>query len=465
MTSNDSNLLKQFNENLIELISKLSSEKIFNLIELIYEFKIKSNQIEKILNSNEKSNENLPNLFEQLQCQLKQISNSTQPISSHLLLKQMSPSIISYQNEDEDNDDDNEGDDEEEQEIIEITSDDSVRKSNSKIHLSNNIVRVMRGPLKVMLNGTIHIVENCAKDNPIDENLIKSIQSIQNEISQSPYIEINSDWIYLGENEDKGFTSDSFWMKNPCQQRVLIKCQDLSLCAANEWLAFVLGKHIGLNVNQVQIGIYQNKLVTIHQDVKQENENILTFMDLPKKFQKILLTDPILLTMYFFDKIIQNVDRNPRNILLTHSNTIKLDQDTNIKFKIHFIDHSSAFGMGKLNGISVMASKLHTQHLSIKKFHPNLQAKKFDKFISKIHLNDRVLIKKTLIKFASIDDQLFLCWLNQIQPLLTNSQYQRILRVLILQRDIAKKYIDIWQFNSRQSSSTPTDQNQSVVFF
>ena len=177
-------------------------------------------------------------------------------------------------------------------------------------------------------------------------------------------------------------------------------------------------------------------------------------MDLSKEMQKCLLSDPRFECMDIFDHIIQNVDRNPRNILITIKDNDQVNEININKLNIHLIDHSSCFGMGKLNGISVIASKFHTNHLSIVKFNPRDQAKRFEQYLSKLPINDRYLVKDILNRFASIQNQQFDYWITQIQHLLSSSQYNRIYHVLYQQRDITRRFITQWGIKTDQSYNT-----------
>jgi hypothetical protein len=564
-------------QKLKSLISQLSADAIFDLIEQIYEFKIKSNEIKKtaniieqqlqglIIEDKQQSNERLITMtneseldqndhlendierlseeIEKLKLKFEEINHYTQkrvsheeihthdkniqsdnlpetiksPLStlispnkqsrprsvdntsensviqqandntvlSYLLLQQMSPSIIDRNENDLDlteTEDDRYL--EEEDDMLGVIDSNTTRRASRKIRLSNNIVKYLRGPIRVMVDTTMHVAEGFAQEVHASDAVKKAVEQglarqKRNEIEQQTakrsfkpaFAEITSDWKFEGENPDRGFTSPSIWMRDPQGRRILVKTQDLSLCAANEWLAYALGRLLGLPVNEVQIAIYQDKLVTLHTDVTQENEKIITFMDLPKQMRNKLLTDPILESMDLFDHIIQNVDRNPRNILITMPNTTTIDDNT-AKLKVFLIDHSSCFGMGKLNGISVVASKLHSQHLSVVKFNPVEQARKFDRYLSKLPGEDRILIKNTLNRFAAITDKQIDSWVTEIQDLLSSSQYNRIHSVLYRQRDIVRRYTIQWGIYPRSPSvkSNETSQlafamNNSVTYF
>ncbi|CAF0892669.1 unnamed protein product [Adineta steineri] len=537
-----------FNEQLKLFLSKLSANDILNLIKYIYQFKIKSdfiekqilsikNQYETIFNqkksnheNNQIENENFYNIEDFIQAikkdlqiiftKFQQISafnskdllekqtdnqNLSQKQTSHLqylvknslnhsqsssneLQKQISsPPVDSNKDQHFSDDSDNEfySVEEEEDEDNSDDDDDGIKKSsdsikspvaNSKIRLSNNIVRWLRGPFKLVVNGTMHAVDVCAQGTHISENVLKAVKrglekQSNNNNNNKTYVDINSDWIYEGENTDRGFTSPSIWMKNPLGERVLIKIQEHPLCAANEWIAYVLGDLLNLPVNQVQIGIYKNELVSVHKDVALENEKTLTYMDLPKDIRKLLLSDSRLECMDLFDHIIQNVDRNQRNILITLPKTDEISDDLK-KFKIHLIDHSSCFGMGKLNGLSVVACKFHSNHLSVVKFHPTEQAKKFQQYLNKLTTIDKNLIKKTLNRFASITNEQFDNWITEIQDLLSSSQYNRIHNVLYRQRDITRNYtIQLGIFKnslthkSNQMDKLNSETNQTVTYF
>ena len=242
----------------------------------------------------------------------------------------------------------------------------------------------------------------------------------------------------------------SIWMRNPSGQRILAKIQDLPICAANEWLAYALGKQLGLLVNEVQIAIYENDLVTLHTDVALENEKTISFIDLPQKIRNILLTDPTMECMDLFDHILQNVDRNPRNILITIPNTM-INWNDITKLKVHLIDHSSCFGMGKLNVISAVACKFHNQQLAVIKFDPIDEAKTFERYLNKLPMSDRLLIRQILNRFAAITDEQIDSWMNEVKDLLTSTQFDRIHDVLYRERDIVRYYMKQWGITSISS--------------
>ncbi|CAF1439153.1 unnamed protein product [Adineta ricciae] len=313
-----------------------------------------------------------------------------------------------------------------------------------KIQFSNNAVRWIRGPIKVIFNGTMHVFDTLAKHTHMNSSVVRAVahglakKNQSTMIKQSAFIKITSEWTYIGKNHDQGFNSESIWMLDPQGRRILVKTQENPLCAANEWLAYVLGSALDLPVNEVQITVYQNKLVTLHTDVNQGNERTMTCMELPKQVRKHLLTHPILGRMDLFDHIIQNSDRNLRNLLITVPNTADIN-DPNVEMKIHLIDHASCFGLGKLSIVSLVACKFHTNHLTIVKFDPVEQARKLKLYLESLSVTDRSLISHTLNNFAQITNEQFSDWLNEIQDLLSVNQYNRILDVLIRQRDIASE--------------------------
>ena len=375
------------------------------------------------------------------------------PTLSQLIVKQMSPAILDLptrQNSSENNDDDDD-------EMI-TYGDDATSKITHKVRFSNNIVRYLRGPFKTIVHGTMYAVDLCAQGTHISDTALQAArnglerqQQIQINSIPPTFTEIGSDWIIEGENPDRGYSSPSIWMRDPNNRRILAKIQEHPLCAANEWLAFVLGKFLGLPVNEVQISVYQNSLVSLHLDVANEDEKTTSFMDLPKQQRKELLVDPIMERMDIFDRIIQNVDRNQQNILITYPKTMNID-DHDVKLRVHLIDHSNCFGMGKLNGISLVASKFHSHHLAVVKFDPIHKSKQFEQYLNKLPVEDRPLISKTLNRFSRITNEQFDYWINQISDLLSSSQYNRIYGVLNRQRDIAKRYFDQWGLSLKSIS-------------
>ena len=387
-------------------------------------------------------------------------------VLSHLLLKPVSPAVIGLDESDlvlTDDEIDLSLDDE----TIGIVDTNSTARASRKIRLSNNIVKWLRGPFKVMIDGTLHAAEMCAQGIPISDAVMKAIDDglarhRQSNSTKPVYTEVTSDWVFEGKNLDCGFSSASIWMRDPNGRRILVKTQEHPLCAANEWLAYSLGSLLGLSVNEVQIGIYEKNLVTLHTDVKRENEKVVTFMDLPKHMRKMLLTDATMESMDLFDHILQNVDRNPRNILIAMPESSSLDDEPE-KLKIHLIDHSSCFGMGKLNVISIIACKLHSQHLAVIKFDPVDKARKFELYLSKLPSNDRLLVRKTLNRLGALTDERIDQMMNEVKDLLSPGQFDRIRDVLCRQRDVTKRYTNQWGISPRTSSIK--EQPETIVYF
>ncbi|CAF3752583.1 unnamed protein product [Rotaria sp. Silwood1] len=359
---------------------------------------------------------------------------------SHRYLKQMSPSILNI----------NESERvlTEEEEMIGVINFNTTSRVSHKIHLSHNYIRWIRGPAKIMIHGITHVADvytqgmhiSDAVAQAVKQGLDKQKQNAMTKNSlKSAFAKITPDWMFEGENADRGFISASIWMRDPQGQRILVKTHGHPLSAVNEWLAYILGRSLGLPVNEVQIAIYLNKLVSLHADIANENEKIITFMELPKQTRKSLLTYPIIESMDLFDHIIQNVDRTPRNILITMPNTTAITDDTST-WKIHLIDHAFCFGVGKRDVISAIACKLHSKHLSVVKFDPIDEGRKFERYLSKLPIADRNLIRNTLNRFAAITDDQFDSWMNEVHDLLSSSQYNRIHDVLCRQRDIARYY-------------------------
>jgi hypothetical protein len=540
------------NQKWISFISELSTDVILDLIKEIYEFSLKSDEIEKttnmiqqqlqkLINDNQKDFvkqsiritesdylendiERLKQDIKELELKLDEINNDNQkrtsedqstinnssdnqpesiktssfswkdkyparlivstfknclmnkeentPTLSHLLVKQTSPSILDLKDNEfvfDESENETHPEDEDDEEMIVFLDPNTASKISHKVRFSNNIVRYLRGPFKALVHGTMHAVDVCAQGthisgavlHAINKGLEKQNQQTTNNSIRPTFADITSEWKFEGENADRGFSSPSVWMRDPQDRRVLIKIQEHPLCAANEWLAYVLGKFLGLPVNEVQIGIYENNLVTIHTDVASEDEKTVTFMDLPKPKRKTLITDPIMERMDIFDRIIQNVDRNQQNILITMSKTTDINDDS-AKVKVHLIDHSNCFGMGKLNGISLIAAKFHSNHLAVVKFDPIHKSKQFEQYLNKLPVVDRPLISKTLNRFAAIDNEKFDDWIAEIQDLLSSSQYNRIHGVLRRQRDIAKRYTTQWGISPRSSSINPHETKENT---
>ncbi|CAF1445334.1 unnamed protein product [Adineta steineri] len=462
------NVIEQLKENIEEL--KLKLEEINNE---------QSQTIESLsINNNSKKEKYPVKLY--VNNSRKNITDNT-PALSDLVIKRSSSSNLDVEEnetvstethleeeEEEDHNDDGE-------EMVVFLNSNTELQINHKVRFSNNIVRWLRGPFKTMVKGLMSSVDLCAQGTHISEYVLEAVkkglakqnqnskkQQITNNSIKPTFTEITSDWKLEESNSNEGYSSASLWMRNPQGQRVLIKIQQLALCAANEWLAYVLGKELGLPVNEVQIAIYENKLATLHTDAQDEGEKTLTLLELPKNKRKILLTYPIMEQMDIFDHIIQNADRNQQNILITIPETddITNDNDDSMKGKIYLIDHASSFGMGQVSGINTMASKFHTNRFSVVKFDPVQKSKKFEEYLNKLPVEDRPIISEILSRFASVTDDQFDSWITEMQDFLSVGQYNRIYSVLRRQRDIAKRYAAQWNISSTSLStkSNKTDE-------
>lgn len=336
--------------------------------------------------------------------------------------------------------------------MVDVIGSDAVPKVTHKVRLAHNYIHWIRGPAKVMIHGATNVVDMYTQGKCISDAVVQAVmqglakqrqnameRQTSNSSFQPVFAEITPDWTFEGKNVDRGFISASVWMRDPRDRRILVKTQGHPLCAVNEWLGFIIGRELGLPVNEVQIAIYQNKLVTLHTDIAHENEKTIVFMDLPKEIRKILLSHPIMESMDLFDHIIQNVDRTARNILITMPNTTAIANDIRT-LKIHLIDHSFSFGVGKRHVIGAIACKFHSKHFSVVKFDPIDEERKFEQYLKKVPIVDRTLIRKTLNHFAAITDDQFNSWMTEVCDLLSATQYIRIHDVLRRQRDLARDY-------------------------
>ena len=331
------------------------------------------------------------------------------------------------------------------EEMIEVNGSNTASKVTHKVRLAHNYIRWIRGPAKVLMNGITDVVDIHTQGKYVSDAVLQAVmhglakQQTNNSSFELVFAEITPAWMFEGENVDRGFISASVWMHDPQDRRILVKIQGHPLCAVNEWLAYIIGRELGLPVNEVQIAIYQNKLVTLHTDIAHENEKTIVFMDLPKEMGKALLTYPIMESMDLFDHIIQNVDRTPRNILITMPNTIAIADDTTT-LKIHLIDHSFCFGVGKRCVVGPIACKFQSKHFSVAKFDPIHEGRKFEQHLNQLPILDRTLTRKTLNRFAAFTNDQFSSWMTEICDLLSSSQYIRIHDVLCRKRDIARYY-------------------------
>lgn len=452
------------NQNLNILILQSSTTVRLNFEIKIQEFKMKSNKIDKAINEIQQKlhdiiSENKEELTNELESEennylendIERLRTDIEELNSELKKE------INYDNQtrllqDEKEIEDDDGSSGEE--MVGVIDFNTTSKINHKIHLSHNYIRWIRGPAKKLIHGMTHATEIYTQRKNISDTIVQTVrqglnkqQQTINNVFKPLFAEITSDWMFEGENTDPGFISASLWMRNPQNQRILVKTHGHPLCAVNEWLAYILGKLLHLPVNEVQIAIYQSKLVTLHTDIAHENEKTLMFMDLPKQIQRRLLTYPIMESMDLFDHIIQNVDRTPRNILITMSNTTAVIDDMTA-LKIHLIDHSFSFGVGKHDIINAIACKLHSKHFSVVKFDPTEEGRKFEQYLNKLPIADHTLIEKTLNYFAAITDDEFNRWMTEVRDLLSLNQYNRIYDVLRRQRDIAKYYSSLWGISS-----------------
>ena len=339
----------------------------------------------------------------------------------------------------------------EEEEEIAVIDPDTAPAISKNIHLSNNVVRWLRGPLRVTVAGIMHTFDLCAKGTHVKESVLQAVQrrieqekqSTNSSSLKSPFIEVTSDWKLEGENSDQGFSSSTSWIQDPHGRRLLIKTQELPLGAVNEWLAYVLGSQLGLPVNEGQISVHQNNLIALHTDITQDDEKTITLLELPSKKRKQIMAIPVTESMDILDHTMQNVDRNLRNILVTVPKTCDLNNDQ-CAMKIRLIDHSSCFGINKYNFISIVATKFHSDHLSIAKFNPIQKAGQFQRYLNRIPVTDRSFIGETVARFAAISDEQLDDWMGKMQDLLSSNQYIRIYNVLRRQRDIARDVIVQW---------------------
>ena len=455
-------LNKRFKDSVANLSSNIKPE----LVEPIDEFKTKANEIAKtaieISNDQHDFFENdirrLRNDIHQLTLKLEYIDDHARknesrgellirdsPNSmtemddgkalSHLLLKLRSPSILDLtENQIVEVEDDNET----AGRTIDLNSD---SKISHKIHL-NNTVAYLRGPLRVMKDGSIHLIEVIAQGTHISDSVIQAVKQSTARQNQKvsagtshhntlppTFVEITSEWQFEGENSHRGFSGQSIWLRDPEGKRVLVKTHDHPFCAVNEWLAYALAIALGLPINKIQISTYRNNIVTLHTDIADQNEETMTLMDLPRPLRKKLMADPIMESMDIFDHILQNVDRNPTNILITIPKGTNI-KDPAAKPKIYLIDHSACFGMGHLSTIRFVAYKLHSHHLVVVKFDPAKEARKFEQYLLRLPTADRALIGNTLNRFAKIIDDQFDGWLTEVQDLLTTPEHDRVGEVL-----------------------------------
>jgi hypothetical protein len=466
-----------------EFISELSTDDVFNLIPIISEYNLKldenerrANKIKERFQNTIKDNKTTSNKNVNLENDIEQLKKDIENLDLELddlrnAKQQQLPGEEGQSSSQNDTESKQEGDLDEDEMIVFLDSN-TASKISQKVRFSNNIVRWLRGPFKSAVHGTMRAVDICAQATHISEYILQAVkkgiekqkqsgQEESNNVLKPAFVEITSEWKIEGENPDRGYSSPSFWIIDPQGQRILIKIQEHPLCAANEWLAYVLGRVMGLPVNEVQIAIYENNLVTLHADVENKDEKTITFMDLPEDKREALMSNPILESMDIFDRIIQNVDRNQQNILITIPKTEDINDENLNKVKVHFIDHASSFGMGKLNAISLIAAKFHSNHFAVVKFDPVVKTKEFEDYLNKIPETDRPLIGKTLNRFASITDEQYDKWITEIQDLLSPNQYNRIYSVLHRQRNIVKRYVTQWGISS--TSSDESEQNNSKL--
>lgn len=432
----------------------------------IHQLTLKLEYIDDYARKNESQGEllirDLPTIKTPLGSDLSNSSNSiTQTddgkVLSHLVLQLRSPSIL-YLTENQ---------------IVEVANENetggitidlnSNAKISHKIHL-NNTVAYLRGPLRVMKDGSIHLIEVFAQGTHISDSVIQAVkqstarqnQKVSGETSHHnplppTFVEITPQWQFEGENSHRGFSGQSIWLRDPDGKRVLVKTHDHPFCAVNEWLAYALAIALGLPINKIQISTYQNNVVTLHTDVADENEETMTLMDLPRPLRKQLMADPIMESMDIFDHLLQNVDRNPTNILITIPKGTNIE-DPAAKPKFYLIDHSACFGMGHLSTIRFVAYKFHRHHLVVVKFDPEKEAQKFEQYLMGLPTADRALIGNTLNFFAKITDDQFDAWLTEVQDLLSTPEHDRVGEVLRRQRDIARRYTVQWGIASPSSS-------------
>lgn len=92
-------------------------------------------------------------------------SNGT-PLLTRLLLKQLSPSMLDL----------DKGEEEDDEEMIVVIDSNTTPKVVQKIRLSNNIVRLVRGPFKTILDDTMHAIDVYTEEINMSDSIIATVK-------------------------------------------------------------------------------------------------------------------------------------------------------------------------------------------------------------------------------------------------------------------------------------------------
>src|SRR5262249_9734340 len=152
----------------------------------------------------------------------------------------------------------------------------------------------------------------------------------------------------------------SFWVSAGPARRALVKLHALPEAAFNERLAYALGHRLGLLVNEVQIGLWEGRLATLHHDVGAPGAPARPLAACEPNVSLALA--PSLAQMAFFDRLIANADREytPHNALVTDHPT----PGGRPRPRLHLIDHAATFGCCQWRIPGLIGSKLGVRELA-----------------------------------------------------------------------------------------------------
>lgn len=285
-------------------------------------------------------------------------------------------------------------------------------------------------PLPLAESAIVRAIELRLTSEKVARVTRQGISAVHAEVAPA-FTDLTHGWQVLGDNSERGLSNASFWARDPQGQRVMIKIQNLPEGSANERLAFSLGTALGLPVNEVQLGLWEGQVVSLHRDVAREGEQALAIVDLALQERLAATSDPRLAQMELFDQVIQNTDRNPRNILV-----VKPRAGESTPLRLYLIDHTNAFGVGRLP-VSLLAAKFKLKGLAWVYFSPDFEARAFGQYLAGLPPEQWTKVRPLLERFGALTDKQIDVLLQDVHGLLPPEREQLIRRPLQLKRNIA----------------------------
>ena len=160
-------------------------------------------------------------------------SNCTSSLT-RLLFKQLSSTMLD--SDEAENETDPQAQEEDNEETVVVIDSNTTPRVAKQIRLSNNIIRLVRGPFKTILDDTMHAIDVYTEEINTSNVVVAAVKqgwdkqkrmAIAEQMNRNalkpPFMEITSDWMFEGTNANQGLSSRTIWMRNPQGQRILIK--------------------------------------------------------------------------------------------------------------------------------------------------------------------------------------------------------------------------------------------------